>query len=149
MGVNKVILVGNVGRDPEVRTIASGTRLAKFSLATTDHRSKDQDGNPRTEWHNIVVWAQLADFCERYVKKGTQLYVEGSIRYDTYEKDGQKKYFTEINAREIQFVGPKQSGGDSGGSGGGNRTDTGSSDGQQDPGPSSGGYGNDANEPPF
>lgn len=146
MGVNKVILVGNVGRDPEVRTLSSGTRLAKFSLATTDHRSKDRDGNPRTEWHNIVAWAALAEFCERYIKKGTQLYVEGSIRYDTYEKDGQKKYFTEINAREIQFVGTKQSGGGSSGNGGGDRD---SGPGPSDSGPGPGGYGNDANEPPF
>lgn len=149
MGVNKVILVGNVGRDPEVRTISSGTRLAKFSLATTDHRSKDQDGNPRTEWHNIVAWAHLADFCERYIKKGTQLYVEGSLRYDTYEKDGVKKYFTEINAREIQFVGSRQSSGDSGGHGGGERPDSGSGSDPADQGPPSSGYGNDANEPPF
>jgi len=147
MGVNKVILVGNVGRDPEVRTLSSGTRLAKFSLATTDHRSKDQDGNPRTEWHNIIAWAYLAEFCEKWVKKGTQLYVEGSIRYDTYEKDGVKKYFTEINAREIQFVGPKQSGGDPGGNGGGGPQSPGS--GPSDSGPGPGGYGNDANEPPF
>lgn len=146
MGVNKVILVGNVGRDPEVRTLSSGTRLAKFSLATTDRRSKDRDGNPRTEWHNIVAWAGLADFCERYIKKGTQLYVEGSIRYDTYEKDGQKKYFTEINAREIQFVGPKQSGGDSSGDSGGYQD---SGPGPSDSGPGPGGFGNDANEPPF
>lgn len=144
MGVNKVILVGNVGRDPEVRSTASGTRLAKFSLATTDHRSKDQDGNPRTEWHNIVAWAYLADFCEKYIRKGTHLYVEGNIRYDTYEKDGQKKYFTEIHAREIQFVGPRQSGGNSGDSG--YQGDQGGHDGS---GSGSDGYGNDANEPPF
>lgn len=147
MGVNKVILVGNVGRDPEVRTISSGTRLAKFSLATTDHRSKDQDGNPRTEWHNIVAWAHLADLSEKYIRKGAQLYIEGSIRYDTYEKDGQKKYFTEINARDIQFLGPRQSGGGPGGNGGGDRQD--SEPGPADSGPPSGGYGNDANEPPF
>lgn len=149
MGVNKVILVGNVGRDPEVRTLSSGTRLAKFSLATTDHRSKDQDGNPRTEWHNIIAWAYLADFCEKHIRKGTQLYIEGSIRYDTYEKDGVKKYFTEINAREIQFVGSRQSGGGSGGYDGGGQQNSGSGPGPSDQGPPQGGYGNDANEPPF
>jgi single-strand DNA-binding protein len=148
MGVNKVILVGNVGRDPEVRSISSGTRLAKFSLATTDHRSKDRDGNPRTEWHNIVAWAALADFCEKYIHKGTQLYIEGSIRYDTYEKDGQKKYFTEIHAREIQFVGSRQSGGDSGNYSSGDRQNSGPAPADNGPMPG-GGYGNDPNEPPF
>lgn len=144
MGVNKAILVGNVGRDPEVRTTSGGTRLAKFSLATTDHRSKDADGNPRTEWHNIVAWAQLAEFCEQWIHKGTQLYVEGTIRYDSYEKDGQKRYFTEIHAREIQFVGPKQSSSSSSGRGGdrGDFNSGGGGSGQDD-------YGTDANEPPF
>jgi single-strand DNA-binding protein len=137
MGVNKAILVGHVGRDAEFRTLQSGTHIATFSLATTDHRSKDEQGNPRTEWHNIVAWAGLAEFCERWVKKGRELYVEGNIRTRTYEQDGQKKYFTEIHARDIQFVGPKASGPDAG-------------YGDQDPGPAPDrGFDNDANEPPF
>ena len=97
MGINKVILVGNVGRDVELRSLPSGTHLGKFSLATTDMRSKDEQGNPRTEWHNIVVWGKLAEFCDQYVSKGRQLYVEGSIRTRSYEKDGQKVYTTDVN----------------------------------------------------
>jgi len=114
MGVNKVILIGNVGRDVEFKSLPSGTHIATFSLATTDRRSKDENGNPRTEWHNIVAWGKTAEFCDRYIQKGTQLFIEGSIRTRTYEQDGQRKYFTEIHARDIQFVGRKGDGGSSG-----------------------------------
>ena len=143
MGVNKVILVGNVGRDAESRSLQSGTQLATFSLATTDHRSKDEHGNPRTEWHNIVAWGKLAEFCDQWVKKGRNLYIEGSIRTRSYEQDGQKKYFTEIHAREIQFVGPKPA--DDGYGGGGGYPPP-----PADPGggpPQS--FDDDSNEPPF
>ena len=108
MGINKVILVGNVGRDVEFKSLPSGSNLAKFSLATTDHRSKDENGQPRTEWHNIVVWGRLAEFCSQYVTKGRQLYIEGQIRTRSYEQDGQKKYFTEIHAFTIEMLGPRQ-----------------------------------------
>ncbi len=146
MGVNKVILIGNVGQEPEFRQTTSGTSLAKFSLATSDRRSKDRDGNPRTEWHRIVAWGRQAEFCRDYIHKGTQLFIEGTIRYDSYEKDGQKRYFTEIHVREIEFVGPKQSGG--GGYGGG--YDSGQGGGQSsDPGPAPGDFGGGENEPPF
>ncbi len=133
MGINKVILVGNVGRDPEVRALQSGVRLAKFSLATTDRRFKDEDGNPRTEWHNLVAWRGLADIVEQYVTKGKQLYVEGQIRTRTYEQDGQKKYFTEIHIEEMELLGSRQS------SGGG---------GFNDPAPSSN-YPDDNDDVPF
>jgi single-strand DNA-binding protein len=148
MGVNKVILVGNVGRDPEYRQTSSGTGIAKFSLATSDRRFKDQDGNPRTEWHNIIAWGRQAEFCRDYIKKGTQLFIEGSIRYDTYEKDGQKKYFTEIHVREIEFVGSRQSGGDSGNYNSGGQHNSGPAPADNGPAPG-GGFGNDPNEPPF
>jgi single-strand DNA-binding protein len=105
MGVNKVILVGHVGRDPEFRSLPSGSHIATFSLATTERRYKDEDGNPRTEWHNIVAWGKLAEICERYVTKGKQLYIEGSIRTRTYEQDGQKKYFTEIHVQNMEMLG--------------------------------------------
>ncbi|MGD8439292.1 MAG: single-stranded DNA-binding protein [Holophagae bacterium] len=111
MGINKVILVGNVGRDPEVRALPSGVRLAKFSLATTDRRFKDEDGNPRTEWHNLVAWRGLADVVEQYVTKGKQLYIEGQIRTRSYEQDGQKKYFTEIHIEEMELLGGRPSSG--------------------------------------
>jgi single-strand DNA-binding protein len=111
MGVNKVILVGNVGRDVEFRATQGGQNLAKFSLATTDRRFKDEKGNPRTEWHNIVAWGKLAEVCDRYVKKGKQLYIEGQIRTRTYEQDGQKKYFTEIHVEQMEMLGSPSSGG--------------------------------------
>jgi single-strand DNA-binding protein len=110
MGINKVILVGNVGRDVEFRATQSGQNLAKFSLATTDRRFKDENGNPRTEWHNIVAWGKLAEICDRYVTKGKQLYIEGQIRTRTYEQDGQKKYFTEIHMEQMEMLGSKSSG---------------------------------------
>jgi single-strand DNA-binding protein len=115
MGVNKVILIGNVGRDPEIKSLPSGIQLATFSLATTDKRFKDESGNPRTEWHKIVAWRKLAEICERYVTKGKQLYIEGSIRTRTYEQDGQKKYVVEIHAEEMELLGSPRSS-DSGGS---------------------------------
>ena len=138
MGVNKVILVGNVGRDPEIKSLPSGTRLATFSLATTDRRSKDESGNPRTEWHNLVVWDKLADVVERYVTKGKQLYIEGQIRTRSYEKDGQKKFFTEIHVQQMEMLG--------GGGGGGGR----SGDDSYSGGPSDGGgFPDDADDVPF
>jgi len=112
MGINKVILVGNVGRDPELKSLPSGSNLATFSLATTDRRYKDENGNPRTEWHNMVAWGKLAEIVDRYVTKGKQLYIEGSIRTRTYEQDGQKKYFTEIHIQNMEMLGSRQ---DSGG----------------------------------
>jgi len=106
-GINKVILVGNVGSDVEFRSLATGTNLAKFSLATNERGRKDQDGQPQTEWHNIVAWGKLAEFCSQYVTKGQQLYIEGRIRTRTYEKDGIKRWFTEINAYTIELLGRK------------------------------------------
>jgi single-strand DNA-binding protein len=133
MGINKVILVGNVGRDPEIKSLPSGTRLATFSLATTDRRSKDEDGNPRTEWHNLVAWSKLADVVEQYVTKGKQLYIEGQIRTRSWEQDGQKRYRTEVHIQEMELLGSRQS------SGGG---------GFRDPGPQ-GGYPDDNDDVPF
>jgi len=110
MGINKVILVGNVGRDVEFRATQGGQNLAKFSLATTDRRFKDENGNPRTEWHNIVAWGKLAEICDRYVTKGKLLYIEGQIRTRTYEQDGQKKWFTEIHMEQMEMLGSKAGG---------------------------------------
>jgi len=105
MGINKVILVGNLGTDVEFRALPSGANLAKFRMATTDMRSKDEQGNPRTEWHNIVVWNKLAEICSQYLSKGRQVYIEGSLRTRMYEKDGQRKYFTEVHANTVEFLG--------------------------------------------
>src|SRR4051812_1044166 len=105
--VNKVILVGNLGKDPEVRYTPGGQAVAKFPLATTDNWS-DQSGQrqERTEWHNVVVWGKTAENCGQYLAKGRQVYLEGAIRSRSYDdKEGNKRYITEIVAQRIQFLG--------------------------------------------
>ncbi len=108
--VNKVILVGNVGKDPEVRYSQSGTPVANFSLATNE-RSKDRNGEwqDRTEWHSIVAWKRLAEIVGEYVAKGTKLYVEGKIQTSSWEdrQSGERKYRTEIVARDLLLLGPR------------------------------------------
>ncbi|HRZ96451.1 MAG TPA: single-stranded DNA-binding protein [Paludibacter sp.] len=110
MSVNKVILVGNVGKDPEVRYLEKDVAVANFTLATTDRAITLQNGTQvpeRTEWHNIVAWRGLATIAEKYIKKGTQIYVEGKLQTRTYEKDGIKRFFTEIYAENIMLLGKK------------------------------------------
>lgn len=105
--VNKVILVGNLGKDPEVRFTPNGRALAKFPVATSE-KWTDQDGNrqERTEWHNVVVWGKQAETCGQYLAKGRQVFIEGSIRSRQYDdKDGNKRYITEIVARDVRFLG--------------------------------------------
>lgn len=109
MAVNKAILIGNVGKDPEVRHLESGVVVASFSLATTE-RFKDKSGELReqTEWHNIVCWRGLADLADKYIKKGSQIYVEGRIRTRNWDdQNGAKHYTTEIIADTIQLLGRK------------------------------------------
>jgi single-strand DNA-binding protein len=101
-GVNKAILIGNLGKDPEVKEV-NGTKIAKFSLATSDSY-KDRDGNKieRTEWHNIVLWRTQAEFAEKYLRKGLQIYLEGRIRTRNWDdKEGNKKYITEIEGDSV------------------------------------------------
>jgi len=120
-GVNKVILVGNLGRDPEMKYTAGGTALCKFSLATTEVFS-DKEGKQqeRTEWHNVVAWGKLAEICGQYLSKGRQVYVEGSLRTRSWDdQNGNKRYTTEINAREVQFLGGGPAAGGGGGTGAG------------------------------
>ncbi|MEN8121592.1 MAG: single-stranded DNA-binding protein [Bacteroidota bacterium] len=108
MGVNKVILVGNVGKDPEVQYIKEDVPVARFTLATSEtYKDKNGEKVTNTEWHNIVVWRGLAKVVENYVKKGSQLYIEGKISNRSYEKDGVTKYFTEIVANSLQMLGSK------------------------------------------
>lgn len=115
--LNKVMLIGNVGGDPEVRSTASGMRLAKMSLATNRKwTNKDGSEQEKTEWHRLTVWGKLADVVERYVKKGDRLYVEGRIEYSESESDGQKKYWTDVNVLEMVMLGGQ--GGGAGGEGG-------------------------------
>jgi single-strand DNA-binding protein len=117
MSVNKAILVGNLGRDPEVRYLPSGQTKASFSLATTESFN-DRSGQKqeRTEWHNIVVWGKLAEVCSQYLKKGRQVYIEGRISNRQYEaKDGGKRFISEIVAQTVQFLGGRAGAGANGG----------------------------------
>lgn len=110
MSLNKVLLIGNVGKDPEIRAIQGGTSIATFTLATTD-RYKDRNGEAHedTEWHTIVCWGKTAEFVENYVAKGSQLYVEGKLRTRSYDdNNGQKRYVTEIRADNIQLLGKRE-----------------------------------------
>lgn len=105
--VNKVILVGNVGSDPEIRFLERGTAIANFNLATTERGYTMQNGTQvpdRTEWHPIVLWRNLAEWAEKYVRKGMKLYVEGKLQTRTWEKDGQIRRKTEIIAENIQVL---------------------------------------------
>jgi single-strand DNA-binding protein len=110
-GLNKVMLIGNLGKDPELKYTNSGVAVATFSIATPDSW-KDQEGNvqDRTEWHNIVAWRKLAEICGEYLKKGKKVYIEGKLQTRSYEKDGVKKYITEIVADQLVML-------DSGGGG--------------------------------
>ena len=129
MSVNKAILIGNLGKDPEVRFTSTGRAVARFPIATSEQWT-DMDGNrqERTEWHNIIVWGKQGETCGQYLAKGRQVFVEGSIRTRSYDdKSGNKRYVTEIVAQRVRFLGggggtrvaPEDSGGvDDGPSGG-------------------------------
>ncbi|MBL7075068.1 single-stranded DNA-binding protein [candidate division KSB1 bacterium] len=109
-GVNKVILIGHLGRDPELKFTPSGVAVTKFTLATTE-RWKDKDGNPQdhTEWHNIVLWRKLAEIAGEYLKKGRQVYIEGRLRTRSWEtQDGVKRYTTEVHADQMQMLGRRE-----------------------------------------
>lgn len=103
--INKVTLLGNLGKDPEVKELENG-KMVKFSMATSESY-KDREGNKqtKTEWHNIVVWGKLAEIAEKYLKKGSKLYLEGKITTRSWEDEGQTKYMTEIVAREFTMLG--------------------------------------------
>lgn len=117
MSVNKVILIGNVGRDVELRHTPAGAAVARFSLATNEvWKDKNGQRQEHTEWHNIVAWGKLADFCGTYVSKGRQLYVEGTLRTRTYDDEkGNRRYFTEVRAGVIQLLGGRPPGAEPGG----------------------------------
>lgn len=117
--LNKAMIIGNLGSDPDIRTTGSGTRVANFSVATSrSWTGRDGTQQEKTEWHRIVAWDKLADIAERFLKKGDRVYVEGEIEYRSYEdKDGVTKYSTEIRVREMVMLGGSREGGsDSGGS---------------------------------
>jgi single-strand DNA-binding protein len=121
-GVNKVMLLGNVGKDPEIRTTAGGMTVASFSLATAD-RAKDAQGNwtDKTEWHNLVCFQRTAEVVRDYVKKGSQIFVEGKIQTRSWDDktSGEKKYKTEILVNELSLLGGGPGRGEGGGSSGG------------------------------
>ena len=110
-GVNKVILVGNLGKDPEVRHLEGGVAVANFSLATSEtYKDKNGQKNEQTEWHNVVVWRGLAEVAEKYLKKGMTVYVEGKLRTRSWDdKEGNKRYTTEIVADNFVMLGKKES----------------------------------------
>ena len=116
-GINKVILVGNLGQDPELRYTGSGTAVCNLRIATNESY-KDASGQlvDKTEWHSVVAWSRLAEICGEYLKKGSQVYFEGSLQTRNYEdKDGVTKYVTEIKAREMLMLGGRGGDGASGG----------------------------------
>ena len=107
-GVNKVILIGNLGADPEVKYMPSGDCVVNFSLATTEtYKNRDGEKVEATEWHKCVAFRRLAEIIGEYCRKGSSLYCEGKIKTRSYEKDGEKRYITEIEVREMQMLGGK------------------------------------------
>lgn len=112
-GINKVILIGNLGRDPETRYTQGGAPVSNFSVATSESWRDKQSGETqeRTEWHNVVCFARLAEIAGEYLKKGSKVYIEGSLRTSSWEQDGQKKYKTEVMARELQMLDSRGGGG--------------------------------------
>ena len=110
-GINKVILVGHLGRDPEVRYTADGRAVANFNIATSEEWTDKDTGEKkqRTEWHRIVAWRRLGEICGEYLSKGRQVYVEGKLQTRSWEKDGITRYTTEIIASDVQFLGGRDS----------------------------------------
>ncbi len=147
MSVNKVILVGNVGKDPETRYLESGVAVCNFPMATSEtYKNRDGEKVTNTEWHNIVLWRNLAEIANQYVKKGTQLYIEGRIRTRSWEdRDGNKRYITEVVGDNMQMLGrpPKDNEGSTGSGTQGTRDDKPDETGDTSQGP------NDVDDLPF
>jgi len=145
--INKVILIGNLGRDPELRYTQSGQAVANFSLATTERFStRDGEKQERTEWHRIVTWGRTAELCAQYLSKGRSVYLEGRLQTNEWEdKEGQKRKTTEIVANTVQFLGGR--GGGQGGPSGGGSEAGGSGSGSGSSGGGGGGY-DDSGPPP-
>lgn len=110
-GINKVILIGRLGSDPEVRYTPDGTAVANFSIATSDEWTDKatNEKRERTEWHRIVAWRKLGEICGEYLSKGKQVYIEGKLQTRSWEKDGVTRYTTEIVASDVQFLGSRDS----------------------------------------
>jgi single-strand DNA-binding protein len=112
-GINKVILIGNLGRDPETRYSQGGGAVTNFSVATSENWRDRQSGEQKehTEWHNIVCFGRLAEIAGEYLRKGSKVYIEGTLRTSSWEQDGQKRYRTEIMARDMQMLDSRGGGG--------------------------------------
>ena len=125
-GVNKVIIVGNLGRDPELRYTQSGQPVCNLAVATSRrYTNRNQEAVEETEWHRVVVWGKQAEHCNNYLSKGRQVYVEGRLKTSSYDRDGQRHYSTDVIAEPVQFLGGRGGGG---GGGGGGADDNGYSD---------------------
>jgi single-strand DNA-binding protein len=121
MGINKAILVGNLGADPEIRYTPSGMAVANFRIATSETFTKDGQKDTKTEWHRIVAFGKLAEICSEYLSKGKQVYIEGKIQTRKWtDKDGNDKYTTEILANQMQMLGGRDGAAAGGSTGGGN-----------------------------
>lgn len=107
-GVNKVIIIGRLGQDPEMKAVGQGNTVTRLNVATSENwKSKDGQKQERTEWHRVTVWGKLAEICGKHLSKGGQVYVEGRLQTNSYEKNGVKMYSTEIVASEVVFLGSK------------------------------------------
>ena len=108
---NKVQLIGNLGQNPEIRTLDGGKKMAKFNIATNEsYRNSNGEKVTETQWHSLVAWGKLAEIIEKYIMKGSEVAVEGKLTYRNYnDKDGNKKYFTEIQVNELLMLGEKSS----------------------------------------
>ena len=102
--VNKITLIGNVGRDPDIQQTKSGTKVAQFSLATNRRMAAGSDGEERTDWHRLTLWNRQAQFAEEYIKTGDRIYIEGRLEYDSYERDGVVIPTAEIQVREVVLL---------------------------------------------
>ena len=118
-GVNKAIILGHLGRDPEIKYMQSGQPVCKLNIATSRrYTNKNNEAVEETEWHRVSVWGKQAEHCNNFLTKGRQVYVEGRLRTSSYDKDGQKHYTTEIVADTVQFIGGRGEGGGGGAEGG-------------------------------
>ena len=149
-GINKVILIGNLGRDPEIRYASNGSAIANFSIATSESWNDKNSGEKveKTEWHRIVAYRRLAEIIGEYLKKGSHVYIEGKLQTRKWQdKDGQDRYTTEIVANEMQMLGSK--GGGSGGMGGGGNYDQSPAPAPAAPAPAPAGGGDFDDDIPF
>ena len=139
-GVNKVILIGHLGADPDMRYTPSGAGVCELRVATSESwKDKNGQRQERTEWHRVVVWGKTAEICAKYLAKGRQVYIEGRIQTRTYDdKEGQKRYMTEVIANDVQFL---SGGGERGAGGGGGGARRGADDGPPPPSDDFGGNG--------